>query len=148
MAYALKMPTGLTPLTSLIPPEVLINGSANTIVFEQDNQFKQQLFSVFSTNHSPTAQANCLSELLCCLPNIQAPQLNYNHVFRVLIVQFMDIHSMDIRALKKSCIHFATPEGQLIPFETYNLFYRPGKQEQLNALRSGVAVPQAVKWQQ
>ena len=148
MAYALKMPTGLTPLTSLIPPEVLINGSANTIVFEQDSQFKQQLFSVFSTNHSPTAQANCLSELLCCLPNIQAPQLNYNHVFRVLIVQFMDIHSMDIRALKKSCIHFATPEGQLIPFETYNLFYRPGKQEQLTALRSGVAVPQAVKWQQ
>ena len=94
------MPTGITPLTGMIPPQILIEGSANTIVFEQDEQFKQQLFSVFSTNHSPQDQANCLAELLCCLPNIQAPQLNYNHVFRVLIVQFMDIHSMDIRALK------------------------------------------------
>jgi hypothetical protein len=26
--------------------------------------------------------------------------------------------------VKRSCIHFVTPEGQLIPFETYNLFYR------------------------
>lgn len=147
MAYALKMPSGLTPLTGLIPPQILIDGSANTIVFEQDAQFKQQLFSAFSTNHSPQEQANCLSQLLCCLPNIQAPQLNYANVFRVLIVQFMDIHSMDIRALKKSCIHFATPEGQLIPFETYNLFYRPGRQDILNALRSGICAPEAIKWQ-
>lgn len=148
MAYALKMPGGLTPLTGLIPPQILIEGSANTMVFEQDTQFKQQLFSVFSTNHSPQDQANCLAELLCCLPNIQAPQLNYNHVFRVLIVQFMDIHSMDIRALKKSCIHFATPEGQLIPFETYNLFYRPGKQDELNALRAGINRPDVIRWQE
>lgn len=148
MAYALKMPGGITPLTGLIPPQILIEGSANTIVFEQDTQFKQQLFSVFSTNHSPQDQANCLAELLCCLPNIQAPQLNYNHVFRVLIVQFMDIHSMDIRALKKSCIHFATPDGQLIPFETYNLFYRPGKQDELNALRAGINRLDVIRWQE
>jgi uncharacterized radical SAM superfamily Fe-S cluster-containing enzyme len=24
-------------------------------------------------------------------------------------------------------VHFVTPNGQIIPFETYNLFYRNGK---------------------
>ncbi len=44
-----------------------------------------------------------------------------------------------LRALKKSCIHFATPEGQLIPFESYNLFYRPGKQHLLQSIRQRLA---------
>ena len=26
--------------------------------------------------------------------------------------------------MKRSCIHFVTPAGQIIPFETYNMFYR------------------------
>jgi uncharacterized radical SAM superfamily Fe-S cluster-containing enzyme len=26
--------------------------------------------------------------------------------------------------VKRSCIHFVTPEETIIPFETYNLFYR------------------------
>ncbi|HLO92796.1 MAG TPA: radical SAM protein, partial [Burkholderiaceae bacterium] len=66
-----------------------------------------------------------LSELMCCLPQIAAPAgLSYRDVFRVLIVQFMDAQSLDIRALKKSCIHMARPDGRMIPFESYNLFYR------------------------
>ncbi len=85
----------------------------------------QAFLKLFSTNLGPEAQASCLSELMCCLPQIQAPgALDYRSVFRILIVQFMDALSMDIRALKKSCIHFALPDGRMIPFETYNLFYR------------------------
>ncbi|MEY2689990.1 MAG: hypothetical protein RL375_4190, partial [Pseudomonadota bacterium] len=85
----------------------------------------EAFLKLFSTNLGPEAQASCLSELMCCLPQIQAPgALDYRSVFRILIVQFMDALSMDIRALKKSCIHFALPDGRMIPFETYNLFYR------------------------
>lgn len=54
------------------------------------------------------------------------------------LVQFMDATSMDIRALKKSCIHFATPEGEMIPFETYNLFYRQGKRALLTEIRDNL----------
>jgi uncharacterized radical SAM superfamily Fe-S cluster-containing enzyme len=60
-------------------------------------------------------------------------------VFRVLIVQFMDALSLDIRALKKSCIHIAQPDGRLIPFESFNLFYRDDKTLMLRALREEVA---------
>jgi hypothetical protein len=68
---------------------------------------------------------------------VQAPaSLRYDNVFRVLIVQFMDAHSLDIRALKKSCIHIAEPDGRLIPFEAYNLFYRGRQGERLAAIRA------------
>lgn len=133
MGYAIRLDEEILPLTRYIDPQTLIDGSRNTIVFEHDADFRQramaELFKVMSTNHSPTSQANCLSDLLCCLPQIDAPELSYENVFRIMIVQFMDAHNMDIRALKKSCIHFAQPDGQMIPFESYNLFYR-GKTEQ------------------
>jgi hypothetical protein len=111
-------------------------------VFERDagmrEVVKDQVFKLFSTNHSPESQANCLSELMCCLPLISAPsELRYDNVFRVLIVQFMDAYSLDVRALKKSCIHFALPDGRLVPFESYNLLYRDGRK--LEHIRAGIA---------
>jgi 7,8-dihydro-6-hydroxymethylpterin dimethyltransferase len=45
-------------------------------------------------------------------------------VFRVLIVQFLDAYSFDVRSVKKSCTHIVHPDGRLIPFDTFNLFYR------------------------
>jgi uncharacterized radical SAM superfamily Fe-S cluster-containing enzyme len=132
MAYALKTGDGLQPLTGLLDPSVLVEGAGNTIVFERDEQLKSHVFKLFSTNHSPESQASCLSSLLCCLPGIAAPDLSYKNVFRVLVVQFMDALSLDIRALKKSCIHIAalTPDGtaRMIPFESYNIFYRDNQQ--------------------
>jgi len=95
---------------------------------------------LFATNHSPESQAHSLSEVLCCLPRVAAPgQLLYDNVFRVLIVQFMDARSLDIRALKRSCIHIARPDGRLIPFEAYNIFYRDEQASGLAALRSALA---------
>jgi uncharacterized radical SAM superfamily Fe-S cluster-containing enzyme len=136
MAYAIRTPEGLQPLTRYLDPRTLVEGAANTIVFERDPGLKAQVFRLFSTNHSPQSQAGCLSELMCCLPRVAAPEaLDYRHVFRVLIVQFMDALSLDIRALKKSCIHMARPDGRLIPFESHNLFYRDERAQMLESLR-------------
>ena len=161
MAYALKLGDDVLPLTRYLDPQTLVEGSGNTIVFERDEALKRnvkdQVFKLFSTNHSPESQANCLSELMCCLPLISAPQeLRYDNVFRVLIVQFMDAYSLDVRALKKSCIHFAQPNGTMIPFEAYNLLYRSGGK--LDAIRETIAgqrmqrmreepAPQSIRWQ-
>jgi len=66
-----------------------------------------------------------LKQLLCCLPRLEAPmELSYQNIFRVLIMQFIDVHSFDIRSVKKSCVHIVHPDGRLIPFDTYNMFYR------------------------
>jgi 7,8-dihydro-6-hydroxymethylpterin dimethyltransferase len=142
MAYAIKTAQGAVPLTRWLDPQTLVEGGGNTIVFERDPALhglvKDRIFKLFSTNHSPESQANCLSELMCCLPLISAPSgLRYDNVFRVLIVQFMDAYSLDVRALKKSCIHFALPDGRLVPFESYNLLYRDGRR--LEHIRAGIA---------
>ena len=125
MAYALKIEGEIVPLTGLIDADVLINGARNTIVYEQDTVMRDCLFKLFATNHSPESGATSLRDLLCCLPRVQAPNdLGYKNIFRVLIVQFLDAHAFDVRSVKKTCIHIVHPDGRLIPFDTYNLFYR------------------------
>jgi uncharacterized radical SAM superfamily Fe-S cluster-containing enzyme len=128
MAYALKGPEGrVTPLTGLIDPQILIEGGRNTIVYEQDERVREGIFKLFATNHSPESGATTLRDLLCCLPRLSAPgSLGYESVFRVLIMQFIDAHAFDVRSVKKTCVHIVHPDGRLIPFDTYNLFYRDG----------------------
>jgi uncharacterized radical SAM superfamily Fe-S cluster-containing enzyme len=37
--------------------------------------------------------------------------------------------------VKKSCVHIAHPDGRIIPFDTFNLFYRDEKEERLKELQ-------------
>jgi uncharacterized radical SAM superfamily Fe-S cluster-containing enzyme len=54
-----------------------------------------------------------------------APQsLTYANLFRVILMEFIDAQSFDVRSVKKTCVHIVHPDGRLIPFDTYNLFYR------------------------
>lgn len=141
MAYALKLDGKVVPLTGMIDPQVLISGGRNTIVYEQDEAVRQGVFKLFATNHSPRSSAGSLRDLLCCLPRLAAPpQLTYKNIFRVLIVQFIDAYSFDVRSVKKTCIHIVHPDGRLIPFDTYNLLYRDQlEQERLVPLRGAIA---------
>jgi uncharacterized radical SAM superfamily Fe-S cluster-containing enzyme len=36
----------------------------------------------------------------------------------------MDVWSMDLHSLERSCVHIVSPDGRLAPFETYNLLHR------------------------
>jgi uncharacterized radical SAM superfamily Fe-S cluster-containing enzyme len=146
MAYAFKPDPAVAhaiPLTGLVDPSVFIEGTRNTIVYERDPVMKDKFIQLFATNHSPESQANCLSDLLCCLPKIasadgaapEMPLLKYENLFRVIIMQFIDAESFDLRAVRKSCVHIATPEGKLIPFDTYNLFYRDDRVKVLEKIR-------------
>ena len=145
MAYALKLNGKITPLTGMIPPEVLINGAANTILYEQEPAVRDNLFKLFATNHSPQSSAGTLRELLCCLPKVFVPDaITYENVFRIIIMQFIDAHSFDVRSVKKTCVHIVHPDGRLIPFDTYNLFYRDDlEQTRLALLRRNAQAAQA-----
>ncbi|MCU0862767.1 MAG: radical SAM protein [Planctomycetes bacterium] len=147
MAYALKKPHGrspITPLTGLVPAEVLLAGTRNTIAYERDAAMQQEMVKAFSTAHGPEGAAAAIARLLCCLPGVklatQAP-LRYQDVFRVVIMKFLDRHDLDLRSVRKSCVHIAHPDGKrVIPFDTFNLFYRDQLEaEVLAPLRARIA---------
>jgi len=72
--------------------------------------------------------------------------LTYENIFRVIIMQFLDGHSFDVRSVKKTCVHIVHPDGRLIPFDTYNLFYRDDlEQTRLDPLRRTADVAQLDK---
>lgn len=138
MGYALKTDAGVHGLTRLIDPEFLLNNSRNTIVYEQDERLHSHVMKMFSTANSIDSLENDFHHLLCCLPDIIAPEFSYNNLFRVIIMNFMDAYDFDVRAIKKSCVHIVDTSGKIIPFETMNLFYRPEFKEKLKTLREEV----------
>ncbi len=136
MGYALKLGGKTVPLTSMIDPKVLLQGEGNTIVYERDPILRDRVFKLFSTSHSPESATTSLKQLLCCLPMVQVPDsMSYDKVFRVLIIQFMDAQNFDVRSVKKSCIHIVHPDGRIIPFDTFNMFYRDDKEKLLEKLK-------------
>jgi 7,8-dihydro-6-hydroxymethylpterin dimethyltransferase len=137
MGYALKLDGQVFPLTRLIDPAVLLdNTSRNTIVYENDDVLRTHLLKMFSTANSVDAISEDLKSIMCCLPHIKAPNLGYDNLFRVIIMQFIDAYNFDVRAIKKSCVHIVNKDGKIIPFETMNLFYRDDKVKYLQQLRN------------
>ncbi|GHT37568.1 radical SAM protein [Bacteroidia bacterium] len=125
MGYALKLGEEVIPLTRYInPKELLSANSKNTIVYEQDTFLQNKLLEIFSAGISADRASGPVNSLLCCLPQVCAPGLQYDNLFRVIIMQFIDAYNFDVRAVKKSCVHIVSPDGRLIPFETMNLLYR------------------------
>ena len=130
MGYAFKYGGEVVPLTHMIGNDVLIEGAKNTILFEREGSVQGAFVKLFSTALDPGSQAARLKDLLCCLPKVEVPEtVGYDNVFRLLIVEFIDAHSFDLRSIKKTCVHIVHPDGRLVPFDTYNLFYRDRLEE-------------------
>ncbi|MEP0754801.1 radical SAM protein [Trichocoleus sp. Lan] len=127
MAYALKVKGKVIPLTGLLEPNNFVKIMPNSVLYEQDDELKRNIFNLFSTSHSPASSATSLKQLLCCLPLLPVPEgITYENIFRVMIVQFLDPFNFDVRSVKRSCIHIVHPDGRIIPFDTFNMFYREG----------------------
>lgn len=126
IGYGLRQGREVTPITRLLPRELVLQGP-NTISYEAHPVLREKILDLLSL---ATAQANTedkLAALLCCLPQAMVPQeLSYANSFRVVILQFLDRYNFDLGTVKRSCVHFVTPEGMIYPFDTYNTFYRAG----------------------
>jgi hypothetical protein len=110
----------------------------NTINVEKHPALHQKFIELFSLSSGPLNTGQRVAEFLCCLPTFEAPaNLGYENVFRVTIVQFLDRFNFCVGNVKRSCIHFVTPKGEIIPFDTYNLFYRNGRIDGIRAAMAG-----------
>jgi len=126
IGYGLRDGPTVTPITSLLPRDLIINGP-NTISYEAYPELQKAVTDLLSLATSQANTEEKLAGLLCCLPQAFVTEtLGYANSFRVVILQFLDRFNFDLATVKRSCVHFVTPDKQIIPFDTYNTFYRPG----------------------
>lgn len=125
IAYALKNGTEFQPMTRLFNDLEFFKGGPNTITYEKHPGLRQALSNLFSLSTSECNNESKVQSLLCCIPQFELPEeVGYDNVFRVVIMQFMDKYNFCLAQVKRSCVHFVTENKKIIPFETYNLFYR------------------------
>ena len=125
MAYAVRVAGRWVPLSRFIDPATLAAAGGDTIAFEQDPAVRARLARLFSIATAGTATPKDLAPL-CCGPTNGAPGLAYDDVFRVTITRFMDAWDLDLRSVKRSCVHVVTGDGRLVPFDVYNILHRGG----------------------
>ena len=126
IGYGLRQGRSVTPITSLLPREVILQGP-NTISYEAYPELRAAMLDLLSLATTQCNTEEKLAGLLCCLPEAMVPEeISYANSFRVVILQFLDRYNFDLGTVKRSCVHFVTGDGQIIPFDTYNTFYREG----------------------
>jgi len=127
IGYGLRNGQTVQPITALLPREAFVAAAPNTVTFEAFPDLQKAVFDLLSLSTAQADTTDKLAGLLCCLPEAVVPDdLAYEHTFRVVISQFLDRYNFDLGTVKRSCIHFVEPNGRIIPFDTYNTFYRPG----------------------
>jgi len=127
IGYGVRDGEKVIPLTSLVPREALLPAIPNAISFEKYPELRQRFVDLLSLSTADSNTSERLGSLLCCLPDVPMPEgSGYENVFRVTIVEFLDRFNFCLGNVKRSCIHFVTQDGAIIPFDTYNTFYRPG----------------------
>ncbi len=127
IGYGIRSGRSVMPLTRLMSREDIVSAAPNTISFEKHPELKAKVFDLLSLSTVEGNGESRLASLFCCLPEVETPaSLAYKDTFKVAIIQFLDRFNFDLGTVKRSCIHFATPDGRMIPFDTYNTFYRSG----------------------
>jgi uncharacterized radical SAM superfamily Fe-S cluster-containing enzyme len=126
IGYGMRVGSTVQPLTHLFPQDVLVQAAPNTVNLEAKPEMRKLLIELLSLSCAGQQSANVLHEVLCCLPMVELPAaIGYDCVFRVAVVSFLDRFNFCLAGVKRSCIHFVTGDGRIIPFDTYNMFHRP-----------------------
>jgi hypothetical protein len=127
IGYGLRDGVRVAPVTSMLPRELLVAAAPNTVAFESYPELQRRVFDLLSLSTAQADTSEKLASLLCCLPEAAVPaEIGYAQTFRVVISQFLDRFNFDLGTVKRSCVHFIEPPGRIIPFDTFNTFYRPG----------------------
>lgn len=101
--------------------------------------------SAFMGTATTTEQLAVAAEQLDCAScGIDLPQAVKDigdRAFMIVVQDFQDPYTLNVKQLMKCCVEEITPDGRLIPFCAYNSV---GYREQVREQMSGVAVPDVV----
>ena len=108
-----------------------------------DMSVRGALEKLWSASAVPGSTANT-DQLECATCGIDLPEALKSIAdksFMVVIQDFQDPYTLNVKPLMKCCVEEITPDGRLIPFCAYNSV---GYREQVREALSGVAVPTIV----
>ncbi len=132
MTYAWIKKGKVKPIPRFVDFDRYMNYLTNTIFFYPMPAYREALQNLFSlSNVMSSAQTLKDFGCVCGAPFKKAffsedgrRQLQNQKLFRILIIQFEDRHTFDLKRVKKCCIGHVIPDGRIIPFCSYNTLYR------------------------
>jgi len=139
ICYALVDHDGLLPLTRLLDIESSLDYVTNRVL--PDPSARAALERMFSAGAVPGAERGLLDCETCGVDLRAAVGDLDRHAFMVVVQDFQDPYTLNVRQLMKCCIGQLTPDGRIVPFCAYNSV---GYREEVRATLSGVAVEPVV----
>jgi uncharacterized radical SAM superfamily Fe-S cluster-containing enzyme len=139
MSYAFVNGETVVPFTRLLEIEDYLDYVSNRIY--PDKRVRAALERMFSASATPGSEQALLACEECGIDLPEALGGLEQHVFVIVVQDFQDAYTLNVRQLMKCCVAEITPDGRLIPFCAYNSV---GYREQVRARLSGVAVEPVV----
>jgi uncharacterized radical SAM superfamily Fe-S cluster-containing enzyme len=139
MSYALVDGDSLIPFTRLLDVEDYLDYVSNRVLPDPDVRIA--LEKMFSSSATPGAERALLECEACGIDLSAALDDIGKHVFTLVVQDFQDPYTLNVRQLMKCCVVEIVPDGRLIPFCAYNSV---GYREQVRAQLSGVEVEAVV----
>jgi len=141
ITYLLVDGDTVVPIPRLIDLEEHLDYVTNRVM--PDGQIRAALEKLWSASAVPGTQVSA-EQLECATCGIDLPEALReltDKAFMIVIQDFQDPYTLNVKQLMKCCVEEITPDGRLIPFCAYNSV---GYREQVRAQLSGVTVADVV----
>ena len=143
ITYLLVDEENVVPIPRLVNVDDYLDYVSNRVM--PDMSVRGALEKLWSASAVPAGEAgNTTAPLECATCGIDLPEALKDLAdksFMVVIQDFQDPYTLNVKALMKCCVEELTPDGKLIPFCAYNSV---GYREQVREQLSGVPIPTIV----
>jgi 7,8-dihydro-6-hydroxymethylpterin dimethyltransferase len=142
MSYALVDGDALVPFTRMLEIDDYLDYLSNRVT--PDRELRGVLERMFSSSATPGVERALLECESCGIHLPDALGELESKVFMVVVQDFQDPYTLNVRQLMKCCVEQITPDGRLIPFCAYNsVGYREQVREQLSGVPVAPVAPNA-----
>ena len=139
MSYAFVDGDTVVPFTRLLEIDDYLDYLSNRVI--PDSDVRYALERMFSSSATPGAEKALLACESCGIDLPAALDQLEDKVFMLIVQDFQDAYTLNVRQLMKCCVEEITPDGRLIPFCAYNSV---GYREQVRAQLSGAPIEPVV----
>lgn len=140
VTYAYVEEGKVTPLPRILNVEDYLDYLSNRTVPDLSQEVLKALEGLWSASAVPGTEATgkMLGDACCTLDLSRLGKEITSRFFMVMVKDFMDLYTFNLRSLMKCCVEVLVPDGRMIPFCAYNTVgYREQVREQLRT-RTGV----------